>query len=173
MIENGAAAIVFALIAVIETYIAGVSPFEMGESPRAVTFTVAETFFNDAALSEEVRVSYLPGFKFGVLQQVFDLSVTTEGSVFVGSGLRWERDLFDGPFDGPVYIAMQSIPGLYFQGNGVDLGSVLEFRSGVELGLAVDDATRISIITDHRSNAGIGDRNPGLESIGIRYQRRF
>ena len=93
MIENATGAIIFGIVALIETLIAGVSPFEMSDSPRAATLTLGQTFFQEEALSGEVRVSYLPGFKFGVLQQVFDASVTEEGSVFIGSGLRWERCL--------------------------------------------------------------------------------
>ena len=169
MIENGVAAILFTLVALIDTYTSGVSPFALRPSDQTATLSLGPTFFNEDILGGEVRASYSPGFTLGILDPVLDLSVTDEGSVFVGAGLRWERDLFDWP----AFVALEAIPGAYFVGGGEDLGSVFEVRSGIELGLIVNDQTRVSIITDHRSNAGIGDRNPGLESIAIRYQRRF
>jgi lipid A 3-O-deacylase len=42
--------------------------------------------------------------------------------------------------------------GVYRKGNGLDLGSTLEFRSGIDI-----------------SNASLADRNPGVEVLGLGY----
>ena len=56
--------------------------------------------------------------------------------------------------------------GSYRPGNGIDLGTELEFRSGVELGYRFD-TWRVSFGLFHLSNGGIGDRNPGTNSAVI------
>ena len=49
-----------------------------------------------------------------------------------------------------------------------DLGGPVEFRSGLELGYESDRGWRIGLGFDHRSNAGIESRNPGLETVHLR-----
>ena len=59
--------------------------------------------------------------------------------------------------------------GVYGEHNGINLGSHLEFRSGIECGYEFENAGRISIGVCHLSNGGLGDRNPGTELVVIRY----
>jgi len=54
--------------------------------------------------------------------------------------------------------------GSYQEGNGIDLGTELEFRSGIELGYQFFKSWRASLAFFHLSNGGIGDRNPGTNS---------
>ena len=48
---------------------------------------------------------------------------------------------------------------------GKDLGGGLEFRSGVELAYRFENNMRFGIAFSHISNAGLGDINPGTESL--------
>ena len=47
----------------------------------------------------------------------------------------------------------------------LDLGGGLEFRSGVELAYRFENNMRFGIAFSHISNAGLGDINPGTESL--------
>ncbi|MBI4182445.1 MAG: acyloxyacyl hydrolase [Proteobacteria bacterium] len=59
--------------------------------------------------------------------------------------------------------------GLYGDGSGKDLGHAVEFRSGLELSYRLDDGTRLGAAFHHTSNASLGDRNPGAESLVLTY----
>lgn len=54
--------------------------------------------------------------------------------------------------------------GYWDQGNGKNLGAHTEFKTGGEFAYRFDDASRLGVAFDHMSNAGIGKRNPGVES---------
>lgn len=58
---------------------------------------------------------------------------------------------------------------LFEDGDGKDLGSVLEFRSGLELRAELRNGTAVGIGFYHLSNAGIDDRNPGANSLLLRF----
>ncbi|MCC7049307.1 MAG: porin family protein, partial [Alphaproteobacteria bacterium] len=53
-------------------------------------------------------------------------------------------------------------PGFYLQGNGRDLGYLVEFRSSAELAYRFDDYSRLSLGIAHLSNASLGGEGPGL-----------
>jgi lipid A 3-O-deacylase len=68
-----------------------------------------------------------------------------------------------------IYVQGHVMPGLYEPGGGgPDLGGTLQFRSGLEIGLATAAGLRLGLALDHRSNAGIYRDNPGLETLQIR-----
>ena len=57
--------------------------------------------------------------------------------------------------------------GLYYPGNAVRLGSFVEFRSQAELGWRFDNEMRLTGQISHISNAGLTQRNPGAEIVGV------
>lgn len=59
--------------------------------------------------------------------------------------------------------------GAYQPGSGKDLGDALEFRSGLELSIAFVGGGRIGLEVYHLSNASLGRRNPGEESVALVY----
>tara|TARA_Y100000766_G_C18773046_1_gene539295 strand:+ start:435 stop:941 length:507 start_codon:yes stop_codon:yes gene_type:complete len=59
--------------------------------------------------------------------------------------------------------------GAYTEGDGQDLGHVIEFRSGFELAYRFDDRSRLGVAIHHLSNAGIGSDNPGTETALLYY----
>ncbi len=64
---------------------------------------------------------------------------------------------------------MSFLPG-YHKPGPLQLGSSLEFRTPIEIGLTQINAWRISAFVEHRSNAGIGRENPRLEAIGANFR---
>ncbi len=59
--------------------------------------------------------------------------------------------------------------GYWARGNGENLGSGVEFKTGIEIAYRFDGGSRLGIAFDHISNAGIGLTNPGVESLLLVY----
>jgi len=88
---------------------------------------------------------------------------TVEGSVYAYAGLNFDL-LF-----GHILFAPGFAAGYYASGHGKNLGYPIEFRSGVELAWQCDDWRRFGLHFYHLSNASIGRRNPGEESLVFFY----
>lgn len=65
--------------------------------------------------------------------------------------------------DDRMYVRLSSGPGYYRGERMRDLGSKLEFRSGIELGYRTQGGTTIGAAIYHLSNASISSDNPGTE----------
>lgn len=89
---------------------------------------------------------------------------TAKGSAYVYGGLNFDLLFFDHLLLAPGFAA-----GYYVQGGGKNLGYPLEFRSGVELAWQFSDWRRLGVHFYHLSNAGLGRRNPGEESLVFFY----
>ena len=68
-----------------------------------------------------------------------------------------------------IVVSPSIAAGLYEDGDGKDLGSIIEFRSGLEIGWRFDNRSRLSAMVYHISNASISDNNPGTEVFSIGY----
>ena len=79
-------------------------------------------------------------------------------------GLNFDLLFFDHLHLSPGFAA-----GYFTAGKGKNLGYPIEFRSGVELGWQFSDGCRLGIHFYHLSNAGLGRRNPGEESLVLFY----
>ncbi len=93
--------------------------------------------------------------------------VTTDGAVFAFGGVKFDAQYHN------IYFTPTFAPGAYFHGGGKDLGSVLEFRSGMEVGYQFDNHQRIGLNFSHTSNAGISDTNPGVEVLSVTFHQPF
>jgi hypothetical protein len=95
--------------------------------------------------------------------------VNDDEDTFIGAGLAATYRL-----SSKWFVEGSFMPGYYNQGtNGTDLGGDLQFRSLIGVGYKVSKTGSISLAIDHKSNAGIGDINPGIEAIFLRYRRGF
>jgi lipid A 3-O-deacylase len=72
---------------------------------------------------------------------------------------------FDFVFFKHLHFAPGFAAGYYWPGKGKNLGFPLEFRSGIELGWQFSDFRRLGVHFYHLSNASLGKRNPGEESL--------
>ncbi len=93
------------------------------------------------------------------------VNVTGDGSVYGYGGFHWDVPLIENQ----IYLVPNFVAGAYSEGDGKDLGSAIEFRSGIEVDYQLPNAQRIGIAFNHISNASIGDKNPGAETILINY----
>ena len=85
---------------------------------------------------------------------------TNKGSLYAYGGFRFEL-----PIGKHVLIMPNAAVGYYEKGDGKDLGSHAEFKTGVELDLIFANGIRVGPAFDHISNAGIGKKNPGEENL--------
>jgi lipid A 3-O-deacylase len=130
--------------------------------PR-MTFGLSVARYQSKRIGQELWVAYDLGHRRGPVQPTLGFSVSEMGDAWIGFGHKWTGTY------GRVVIESQSLPGIYLQGGGPDLGSPIEFRSGIAVGYQFDNGGRLSISYDHRSNLDIGRINPGLETVSVRY----
>ena len=103
-------------------------------------------------------------FYFLEFRPLVGLMMTSRGSGYLYGGLNFDLLFWDHLLISPGFAA-----GFYWQGKGKNLGYPLEFRSGVELAWQFSDWHRLGIHFYHLSNASLGRRNPGEESLVLYY----
>lgn len=130
-----------------------------------LNLSIGQVYFRERKIGEEVYLRYDLPHADGPWQNIAGLSVTDQGSVWFGLGHAYRDQLWP---DSHFYGEVHAMTGLYNQGQGIDLGWPIEFRSGFELGYEWDSGWRAGIGFDHRSNLGFGDVNPGLETLHFR-----
>ena len=74
---------------------------------------------------------------------------------------------------GALNITPSFTPGLYNQGDGKDLGHLLEFKSEVQISLNFSKNSQLGISYNHLSNASLGDKNPGANSYMFNFFKTF
>ena len=126
--------------------------------------SVGETYFNESRVGEEFYFRRDTKLAFGPFQNIWGVSASSDGELWIGAGHAWTQPYFNQR----GYIQLHAMTGLYEKGSGVDLGGPIEFRSGIEIGYQARNGARFGFGFDHRSNAGIYSRNPGLETIHFR-----
>ena len=93
--------------------------------------------------------------------------VTGKNSIYLYSGVEADYNL------GPLSISPSFAPGYYEKGNGKDLGSVLEFKSAVSVGLNIFENSNIGYSYSHISNNDWGETNPGTDNQQVTFSRKF
>ena len=104
------------------------------------------------------RGEYRFGSKLWVLTPLAGVEVSTKGEVYGYGGFALDLHLGQ-----HVVLSPNEAVGAWSRGDGKNLGSTIEFRSGGELDWRFDDASRLGFSFHHISNAGIGKHNPGEE----------
>jgi hypothetical protein len=92
---------------------------------------------------------------------------TSDGSLYMYGGIRRDLSLGD-----RWQLGLQLAAGLYHRDGGVDLGSPLQFRSGLELTRRIGERHRLGLLFYHLSNAGLYRYNPGTEALMLTFSSR-
>lgn len=108
---------------------------------------------------------------YGTFNPFLGLSVTDAGGVWGGFGLYQQLDFEIG--DQTFFAGISVAPGLYFRGEEIDLGFILEYRSALEIGMRFDNDWQLSLMYDHRSNGGVSEINHGMETFQLRFSKNF
>ena len=93
--------------------------------------------------------------------------LTEKNAFYLYTGAQAEYDI------GFLTITPSFAPGYYNYGDGKDLGSVLEFKSEIQMSLNLSDSTEFGMSYNHISNASLGDKNPGANSYMINFLKQF
>ena len=93
--------------------------------------------------------------------------LTENNAFYFYTGAQAEYDL------GLFTITPSFAPGYYNSGDGKDLGSVLEFKSEIQMSLNLSDSTEFGMSYNHISNASLGDKNPGANSYMFNFLKQF
>lgn len=101
------------------------------------------------------------------LRPVIGVAANSDEGGYVLAGLRRDFDVGERWILTPHFGVT-----LIEEGDGKDLGHVVEFRSGVELAFRLNQRSRLGISFYHLSNAGLDETNPGSESLVLLYSFR-
>ena len=143
--------------------LAGTAPARATDSAAVAAFGLfgAEGGENRAAIFElEYR---LPGGRWEI-GPVLAAAMTSDGGLFVRAGVG--RDF---PFAGRWNLHVTATAGYYEPGHGKYLGAAWQFRSAAELGYELKPGVRLGAAFAHISNGGLGDNNPGMETVAVTF----
>ena len=103
----------------------------------------------------------------GKLSPITGVFVTENSAAYVYTGVEWNFDL------GGINFTPSFTPGLYSEGDGKDLGHVIEFKSELQASFNISKDTSLGMSYNHISNASIGDKNPGANSYMVNFLKKF
>ena len=103
----------------------------------------------------------------GTISPITGGFVTENAALYAYTGIEWNFDL------GPINFTPSFAPGLYGEGNGKDLGHILEFKSEVQASFNLSENSQLGMSYNHISNASLGDKNPGANSYMFNFLKKF
>ena len=103
----------------------------------------------------------------GKISPVTGFFITENNASYIYTGIETNYKL------GRLNITPSFTPGLYAKGDGKDLGSVIEFKSDVQLSYDVGESMNLGMSYNHVSNASLGDKNPGANSYMFNFLKKF
>ena len=136
-------------------------------------------FTGNFDFSDDKQSAYLVGFQhqdenlnrdtfLGNISPITGGFITENSAAYIYTGVEWNVDMGNKMTFTPSFA-----PGLYHEGDGKDLGHVLEFKSEVQLSYLASDDMSFGISYNHVSNASLGDKNPGANSYVFNFLKKF
>lgn len=138
------------------------------DDPDFIAVSVGAFDVNDDETTAEARLEYRSDWRWWMFKPFGGVMGNADGGGYVYAGVL--IDLF---FGNRIVVTPSFAPGAYIEGDSKDLGSVLEFRSQIEVSYRFDNRSRLGVALSHMSNAGIGDDNPGTENLVLTYAVPF
>ena len=93
--------------------------------------------------------------------------ITADAASYLYTGVQAQYKL------GALNITPSFTPGLYFEGDGKDLGHLIEFKSELQFSLDLSNTSELGFSYNHLSNASLGDKNPGANSYMFNFLKNF
>ncbi len=136
-------------------------------------------FTGNFDFSDDKQSSLLVGFQHqnenlkrntfvGMISPITGGFITENSAAYIYTGFEWNVDMGNGLTFTPSFA-----PGLYHEGDGKDLGHILEFKSEIQFSFLIREDTNIGLSYNHISNASLGDKNPGANSYIFNFLKRF
>ena len=104
---------------------------------------------------------------FGNISPITGALFTADSAGYIYTGIQAQYKL------GNLNITPSFTPGLYHEGDGKDLGHLLEFKSEVQISLDIFKNSELGFSYNHISNASLGDKNPGANSYMFNFLNSF
>ena len=104
---------------------------------------------------------------FGNISPITGALITADNAGYIYTGIQAQYKL------GNLNITPSFTPGLYHEGDGKDLGHLLEFKSEVQISLNIFKNSELGFSYNHISNASLGDKNPGANSYMFNFLKSF
>jgi len=103
----------------------------------------------------------------GTLSPITGFMIMENKAGYVYTGVQAQYSI------GNLNITPSFSPGLYGEGDGKDLGHVLEFKSELQLSLDLFSNSELGFSYNHISNASLGEKNPGANSYTFNFLKKF
>ena len=103
----------------------------------------------------------------GTISPVTGLLITADSATYLYTGIQAEYNV------GKLNLIPSFTPGLYHEGDGKDLGHMLEFKSELQLSYDLVPNSQMGFSYNHISNASLGDKNPGANSYMFNFLKQF
>ena len=121
------------------------------------------TLFGFQHQNEELkRNSFL-----GTLSPITGGMLTADNAVYLYTGVQADYDI------GLLKLSPSFTPGIYNQGNGKDLGHIIEFKSEIRLSMDLSKNSMFGMSYNHISNASLGSKNPGANNYMFNFLKKF
>ena len=166
------------IIYVLTLFIIFLSPLLSEEKNKINSDHQYNFFIGNFDFSDDKQAALLFGFQhqneslerdtlLGNISPITGGFITENSAVYIYSGIEWNIDVGSSKFT-PSFA-----PGLYYEGDGKDLGHVLEFKTEVQLSYSSLEDTSFGVSYNHVSNASLGDKNPGANSYMFNFLKTF
>ena len=141
----------------------------LGQSARAddpdfIAFSAGIFDIGKDQTAAEGRLEYRSEMRLWIFKPFAGVMGNSDGGAYGYAGV-----LVDMFFGKRMVATLSFAPGAYARGDGKDLGHDREFRSQIEVSYRFNDRSRLGLALSHMSNASIGDKNPGTESLMLTY----
>ena len=103
----------------------------------------------------------------GNLSPITGGMITADSASYIYTGVQAQYKL------GAINFTPSFTPGLYFEGDGKDLGHIIEFKSELQFSLNLFQNSELGLSYNHISNASLGDKNPGANSYMFNFLKKF
>ena len=148
---------------------------EMKSDIKNTEFNVYTGMFD---FSDEGKRAILIGFQhqnenlnrdtfLGNLSPITGGMITADSASYIYTGVQAQYKL------GAINFTPSFAPGLYFEGDGKDLGHIIEFKSELQFSFDVFQNSELGFSYNHLSNASLGDKNPGANSYMFNFLKKF
>ena len=103
----------------------------------------------------------------GNLSPITGVLITADNAGYLYTGVEAQYKI------GSINFTPSFTPGLYHEGDGKDLGHVIEFKSELQFSLNLSGNSQLGFSYNHLSNASLGDKNPGANSYMFNFFKNF
>ena len=103
----------------------------------------------------------------GTLSPITGALITADNAAYFYTGIQAQYKM------GKIHLTPSFTPGIYEQGDGKDLGHIVEFKSEVQLSLNLFENSQLGMSYNHISNASLGEKNPGANSYMFNFLQKF